>query len=234
MNTDRFHVRGLWGPRGESLEDCGRRIRSFLDRIEPIHPALATWYEQAGSRRAALNRPIGRDIEAISRLVKKGLISPRETYPGVLIGAWNGDDLTLAVRCGETSPILGNVINVTLPSIKSGGPDGLERELAEKALSAAVDEFEPDWAVVASERLRDEFATDNRGRHGGFITFLNGADQVFQLPPGVSLQTVPLGVVLRLDNPTFIPSDPAQHRVIEHVTHLVSQLQGDRGRVQRH
>src|SRR6266540_3632953 len=101
MNADQFHLRGLWGPRHESLEGCAGRIRLLLDRIEPLHPALAKWYEQTSSRRASLNRPIGRDIDAISQLVRKGLIGPREPNPGTQIGAWNGDGLTLVVRCGE-------------------------------------------------------------------------------------------------------------------------------------
>ena len=138
------------------------------------------------------------------------------------------------MRCGETAPILSNVVHLELPSSATDGLDELDGELAEGALTAAVEAFEPDWAVISTDSLQRELVSGNQRRYGGFITFLSAADRVFQLPHGVNLQTLRQGFVFRLADRSFIPSDPGQRRAIGQVTHLLSHLQGDNRRIQRH
>lgn len=143
-----------------------------MSSLSKISPYLAGWRPKARTRRQALAaQPLDYSLEALSALFSAGR-SHRGTDGMVMeelgfrIGVWNGGDheraSSLSIRCGLFSavPGLSNSVVLSLPSVL----EACIAELCKDLVSALVDAWEPDWAVVTSHT-----ASAAHPQHGPFL-----------------------------------------------------------------
>jgi len=150
-----FYAGGLWGPRGESLESAGRRLKRFLDQLRGIHPILAEWYFGV-TRKGAPRVPIPWSeaglrewIAAQAAWARQGLLGNAADAPGAILGAWAGDysaSASLSARFGETDERIGNAVVLKLPRALDPLLTDLSR--GRSPVDAIVGAWEPDRAVL--------------------------------------------------------------------------------------
>jgi hypothetical protein len=161
-----------WKERGESLADGAARISSFLLAAGAADATLATWVlEGLGAsgafRRADISAP---GIESLLRTKRQEFVSFRPALKiGFSLGLWNGLNASFHATIGATSRRVSNAILHFLPKEEPRDPRTW-REL----MSAAVQAFEPDSAIVAR---RDRVSRDRGGfpdAAGGWFTYRRG------------------------------------------------------------
>ncbi|WP_370450793.1 Imm52 family immunity protein [Corallococcus sp. CA047B] len=69
--TDTYYAGVYWPGRSEPLESYARRAENLFQRLASLDPSLASWFEQAASREAALQGRFTPDAEAIRGLLRK-------------------------------------------------------------------------------------------------------------------------------------------------------------------
>lgn len=149
-------VGAYWSVRDESKEQAATRIGRFLAAIAPADERLRTWFRKGESRSEA-NTP----LEIGSALVAVPPV-------GFSLAAWNGGDVSFTVAIGSTNSRAGN------SAVVSFGPKAdVSCVRWEPILTAAIDAFDPDHAVVTSNALLDRVRAQ-RPWEAGLITYARG------------------------------------------------------------
>ena len=150
-----YFLRAYWTGRKESPEQCARRLARMLSAFSAFDRSMATWYEQARTRKLAIDRHV--DPERLDDLLsilnrgrhrrKSGRSDDEEL--GFTFGLWNGWDgakqATISVSCGSFSKWVGNSVVLNFPA-DLGDLRNSERMAGILATVARV--WEPDSAGV--------------------------------------------------------------------------------------
>ncbi len=162
---ENFVLGAYWWDRKESVEQCARRVVCCLRDIGQCDPALSRWFRGGCSRKEALERQVQITHETVRELLLRGRNRPDiggEVMEelGFSMRLWNGgedcQDVGFSVTCGgyAANPNIWNSCVVELPS--EGPP--FERILKVGPLlclmRAIVTAFDPDWATVMPDSLR--------------------------------------------------------------------------------
>ena len=171
-----YFLGAYWGPRKESLDQCGGRLASFISRLASRSRLFAAWYETGWSRKDALRRKVDTaDHNVILGLLEKGLTRRDDGQvfedAGSTVVLWNGLDgeqsVGIDVHCGDGSPWIGNRVNIDLPEV-------LGRLSEASAMVAVVRDvvecWDPRTAWVSSELAMHERGFYGRGREGPSLT----------------------------------------------------------------
>ena len=137
-------VAAFWGARPEFREACASRIAPLLQLVNEATGGLARWRTQKAFLAAT-------DVETVSRGLKQNRRDFGSCAPIVEIG-WSGiwyvqgENTTghMRVNCGGWA--LGNQILISLPHSMLS-----ELQFVRPVISAIVQNFEPDWAVAATD-----------------------------------------------------------------------------------
>lgn len=148
-----------WGPRNESVHQCASRASEFLRSLSDVSTCLSEWRSLGRSRSRAVNaEPLELSSDRLATLFAAGQ-NRRDTDNAIIdelgfhIGLWNGQNdetvASLSLRCGLYSPVAGlsNAVVITLPPAF----DTTNATQLKALVSALVNSWDPDWAIVASQ-----------------------------------------------------------------------------------
>lgn len=217
---DSFYVGAYWGPRPESVEECGDRLQLFMHSLAVIDPLLSSWYEKGRNRQAALESKIEPRTEYLWDLLLDG--RNRADFGGAVIqdlgfrvALWNGQEAAvgLSVHCGAWSPSAASSNNVIIrpPGFdESSGKDLYEAENVLATLKAAVIAWTPSRAAWTSRHLKREQGAQMGEVVVGWATYLS-AERVARsgkMPDDVQAEACGDGLIITIgDDPTDVPLD---------------------------
>jgi hypothetical protein len=210
--TETFYVGAYWGPRGEPVEGCARRLSIFLSALAEVDPLLASWLKTAGSRKAALKGQIDPTVDSLRELLLSGQARRDDasrsvmTELGYSADMWNGQSaqVGLRVRCGSPAEITGMTSNTLVMQFPAAEGDALalyRRETALAVLRSVVTAWAPSWCTWTSHRLRKAQEPQPGEVVVGWATYVADRDgvQVDRLPAGVTTKSLGDGLLLVAD-----------------------------------
>lgn len=163
MQMENFYAAAYWGPRQEDLTSCVTRAQTCLAALATVSDDFATWRATGMSRKAALSNPpiTSASSEALTKMFEKGRnrtdIGKHVIEDlGFRISVWNGrpdhEAASLSMGCGSYSKVsgIGNAVVLNLPP----SFDVNSTQAAEALMTALVEPWEPEWAVVCSDAAR--------------------------------------------------------------------------------
>jgi hypothetical protein len=159
-----------WGCRPESAEVCAQRAETFFRLLSECHPSYAYWFEQARSTRRALQLQFEPTRDAFLRFF--GQEKYRMGQDGFSFSAWTGHVAQdqggqVRLRCGGDAKVAPNSVRLAFPLEDLGREHLLTASTGVCVMRALAIAWEPDWALVTSDALWDEFS-----RQGDADTFL--------------------------------------------------------------
>lgn len=180
--TDPFYLGAYWGPRPESAQVCAQRLVTCLKGLGATSDVLRSWFLKGNTQREALQRPVTIETGSLADVLLAGL-NRRDvnnsviTELGYSAGLWNGNTKTSAgfrVRCGASTTVarmMSNTFVLDLPPF--GQADAPDPVPLKSFIHAVIDAWEPDWAVLVSDALRDAQQTHPRQPVIGWMTYLS-------------------------------------------------------------
>jgi hypothetical protein len=180
--SERFYAGAYWPARAETAEACAARAATCLAKLGEVDPLLATWFHKGGSPKLA-QRPFPTDTESLVGELLRGR-NRRDSDRSVIvelgfrISAWNGNDkdpAAISIGCGKSRQVPGvsNAVVINLPPPSERSAEIYSREGAMAVLLALVESWDPDWATVASDSLRDLRAAPAGSPVLGWLTYLS-------------------------------------------------------------
>ncbi len=163
---ERYYLGAYWWDRKESSDACAERLHRFFTMVASCDPSFAGWYQSGTSRQRALENELSIDVLTLRSLLLQG--RNRTDTDGTVISdlgfrlsAWNGGrgggDVVLRVHCGghAGNPHIWNSCVIVLPDEGSAIERVLSISILQRLLEAVILCFEPDWATVIPESIRD-------------------------------------------------------------------------------
>ena len=156
-----------WAEREESREESSSRVSAFLTAIASQDPAFRQWFLKAMTKARARvpldTTPAG--IAGILRVNRRDTDKQIITELGFSLGACNGTDCSISASVGCFSRHVGN--SVVLSTSRRG--ESLATFNWRYLLEVAIDAFDPDHAVVTSNKRLDA-ARDGPDRLSGPVS----------------------------------------------------------------
>jgi hypothetical protein len=223
--TENYYVGAYWPGRREPEESYADRAAVFLRQLASLDPSLTRWFEQAGSREAALASQLTLDSEMLRGLFQKPTY--RKGMGDLSFAAWNGeaaDSSVVSVSCGSRSARVLDRCTLTLPSQGQRAEQLLRASVLTQALRALVLAWEPEWGIATSTAHRDrvsEFA--DPGTFVGWVMYFSrGRGTVPPLPGPVRLEPVEdKGTLIVLTPERFTAANPEHVALAEQVRELL-------------
>jgi len=176
-----FYVGAYWPARRESIEACAARAMTCLEGIAGVDDLLASWCLKA-PRRAAARRALGVDLDSVTAALAAGR-NRRDDDGSVLdelgysLAVWNGDDddpVALSMRCGISGTYgPSNAVLLNLPARSDRAAALHELASATSMLRTLVEAWEPDWATVTTNALREAQRPQPGQPVLGWLTYLS-------------------------------------------------------------
>lgn len=205
------YVGAYWGSRREELEVCAARLKSCLASLAQVSPLLARWKPKGRTRMEAVS---GDEVVASQLVEVLGRGVNRRDADGSVIeelgwswSAWNGmsrSPAAVSVLCGATTSSVGvlNSFVLRLPDPSDDGASGLyERQAAIDVVLAISEAWEPDFAVVTSNELRELLDRNAERPVVGWVNYLASTRPVPPAIAGAELWPAGAGTVLALQKP---------------------------------
>lgn len=205
---DSLYLGAYWGDRVEDLGDCSLRLRDYIRAIGGASEPLKNWISRRKSPVLEFGPQSSRSD--VSALLSAGV--NRKDFGGGAIpqlgfsaGLWNGrtrhgEAASLTVTCGLAagSPNLVNSCVLRFPVDLRYGDNAT---MIRSTLEAAIQCWEPDWAWVGSDGIRD--AQGGQPPLIGPLSFLSGScytiDRKVASVPGVDIEYLQSGALLAID-----------------------------------
>ena len=208
MIGEQFYLAAYWGPRAEGVEACAERLLQCVEDLRSLSDVMSSWFRKGASRSAKL--AIAWEPSAVVGLLRAGQNrkdSGGEVMDelGYRVGLWNGNvsaPVSMSVTCGANprTPGVMNAFVLQLPELELGGPDvaGLYGGgRLRSGLRSVVECWDPDWAVVTSNSLRNAQGPLPRAPHVGWLTYLSGQIPILEnVPHGVLAESLRDGVLI--------------------------------------
>ncbi|MGH8884623.1 MAG: Imm52 family immunity protein [Egibacteraceae bacterium] len=219
MTSDPFYLGAYWGPRSEPVQVCARRLTRCLESLGTVSEILGSWYLTGHTLQAAQRYPVAIEASALVDVLLAGQ-NRRDadksviTELGYSASVWNGNAKAPAgvrVTCGAYTTAPGLVSNTFVLDLPA--PDQAsalyEPVLARKLMQAVVDAWEPDWAVLVSDSLRDAQQPRPRQPVIGWMTYLSSCQGTFPtLPNGVLAESMGKGTLILFDERPCVLTAP--------------------------
>lgn len=193
--NETFYAGVYWGCRVESAEECARRAETFFRHLSRCDPDYACWFEQADSRKRALQLQFDPSAETFMRFFKRRGYKLGKV--GFSFGAWTGHESrerggVVGLTCGDDAVVAPNNCILDLPREKPGSERVLSVSVLTEVMRAMVLAWEPDWGVVTSEDFRDSLSQEgDAGTFVGWLTYFSRSrGEVPSLPAPVRVAPV--------------------------------------------
>lgn len=180
------YIGAYWGSRIDSLHEISKKIIHTLNGLAKIDDHFLVWYEGNNSKKLALEKKIILNNETIERLClsqvkKKELDEAGFTKSGFLFGLWSGhkdkesSSITFTVGSSFESRYLSNSCVLKIPYEGPAHERLLNLEVSKRIIVFLIETWNPDYAVLTSDSLRN---TLNIGNRVGWITYHQNIKQV--------------------------------------------------------
>lgn len=140
------YVGAYWKARQETRDQCARRVSEFMIAAASIDDSLKEWFLKGARKESRKKADISK--EGISRLMRT---NNRDSTGvpiidlGLNIAVWNGENASFSATIGSFSPWIENVA-----LLEFRGECALKESQWRRLIKAAVDSFQPDSALIAS------------------------------------------------------------------------------------
>jgi hypothetical protein len=223
---EKLLVKGSWGPREESAQRVAERWLAFARRLMMLEPKLLGRWGWAEDSMEDF-RELSLDVDTLREYIEEIGTQRSETPPygridvdlGFSFSVWNGylpdgQDVELWVTAGLYTQVAGlsNTVHLDL-SVESEADRRRWLGLAEEALLALVEAWEPDHGFVGTHPMLDAQDRGKREPWVGAVTCLSpgrGALVVGSVLPGRVRETRDGGVVVSLLESDAVLPDAGQ------------------------
>ncbi|HYO66519.1 MAG TPA: immunity 52 family protein [Archangium sp.] len=222
-----------WGGRKDSAEECARRAETFFHLLSRCDPIYTRWFEQANSRKKALQLQFEPTADTFLRFFKSRKY--QEGRDGFSLWVWTGHEEghggLATMNCGSAAEFVPNSCFLYLPSEEPERERILQVDVLAGVLRAMVLAWEPDWGVVTSGDFRDSLSPQGTiGTFvGGWTYFSRGRGEVPPLPEPVRVQPVEDKGTLVLLTPERLTASNPEHlalgRRVQEVLHARGLLE---------
>ncbi len=167
-----YYAGVYWSARQETAEECARRAERFFTLLSRCDPIYTRWFEQADSRKKALQLQFEPTYETFVRFFGKRKY--REGPHGFSFSAWTGNEEghggLLMLSCGSAFESQSNKCLLYLPSEEPERERVLREPVLTRMMHAMVLAWEPDWGVITPDTLRDTLS--EKGSAGTFMGWM--------------------------------------------------------------
>jgi len=185
---EKLLVKSSWGPREESARQVAERWLAFARRLAALEPKLLGRWGWAEDSMEDF-RELSLDVDTLCEYIEEAGTQRSETPPyeridvdlGFSFSLWNGylpdgQDVELWVTAGLYTQVAGlsNTVHLDL-SVESEDDRRRWLELAEEALLALVEAWEPDHGFVGTHPMLDAQDRGKREPWVGAVTYLSPA-----------------------------------------------------------
>ncbi|HEX5752111.1 MAG TPA: immunity 52 family protein [Archangium sp.] len=226
--TDKYYAAVYWVRRKEPIEACARRTEAFFNLLSQCDPIYARWFEQADSRKKALQLQFEPTYETFLRFFRRRKYN--EGAFGFSFSAWTGhEEQALGgmamLGCGSDAATPPNNCLLYLPKEELGLERVLTARVLGQVMRAMALAWEPDWGGVFSDAyqsLRNEPV--GPPRTGWLMYFSRHWGQVPPLPEPVHTESVEdKGTLVILTPERFDGHDPAHVALADQVRTLLDE-----------
>ncbi|HZH77209.1 MAG TPA: Imm52 family immunity protein [Archangium sp.] len=192
---DNYYAAVYWGNRVESAEACAQRAETFFHLLSRCDPDYTRWFEQADSRKKALQLPFEPTYETFMSFFK------RRTYRmgkiGFIFSAWTGHPEgkqrggMVRFKCGLDALGSSNSCLLELPQEAPGTERVLTVPVLTEVVRAMVVAWEPDCGGVFSDAYQRTRNQPVEQPYTGWLTYLSHRrGRVPPLPEPVRVEPV--------------------------------------------
>lgn len=217
--SEHFYLGAYWGPRPESARACADRLVFCLQTLTAHGQNFGQWYLRGYTKAEASKHPVALDPNAIETVLKRGQNRrssgghPIITELGYSTGLWNGDlrqSVGLSVLCGCWSAAVDNAFVLNLPETFARSASLTGFDAGRSLVEAAVESWDPDYAVLGTDNIRSVQATELGQPILGWITYLPARGQRLPpLPAPAKVESLSNGGLLVALAPTYDEVAPA-------------------------
>ncbi|MCY1081692.1 immunity 52 family protein [Archangium lansingense] len=204
-----------WAERKEPAEACAQRAETFFRLLSRCDPIYARWFEQADSRKKALQLQFEPTAETFTRFFKRRAY--QEGRDGFMIGVWTGHEQghggQVSLRCGSAAEFVPNSGLLYLPKEEPEMERVLTATVLAEVLRTMVLAWEPDWGVITSGDFRDSLSEQGlTGTFVGWLTYVSrNRGEVPPLPEPVRVQPVEDKGTLIILTPERLTASNSEH-----------------------
>ena len=204
-----------WGGRKDSAEECARRAEAYFHLLSRCDPIYTRWFEQANSRKKALQLQFEPTADTFLRFFKRRTY--QEGRDGFMLWVWTGHEEghggLATMRCGSAAEFVPNNCLLYLPSEEPEEERVLQVDVLAQVLRAMVLAWEPDWGFITSGDFRDSLSPQGiAGTFVGWWTYVSrGRGEVPPLPEPVRVQPVEDKGTLILLTPERLTASNPEH-----------------------
>lgn len=174
--ADSFIFGAYWGSRAEPLAQAANKVLQTLKRLGEIDELFLNLYEVGRSRKEALKKKVSLELGTINRICQEAAMGELDSNGfaknGFVFSLWTGhkdeesSSISFAVGDIFKIPNLTNSCVIKLPREDEAKKRLLQE--AKKIIFTLVQIWEPDYAVLTSNEVRDKLMVGNRI---GWITY---------------------------------------------------------------
>ncbi|HYO69819.1 MAG TPA: immunity 52 family protein [Archangium sp.] len=204
-----------WGGRKDSAEECARRAEAYFHLLSRCDPIYTRWFEQADSRKKALQLQFEPTADTFLRFFKSRKY--QEGRDGFMLWVWTGHEQghggMATLCCGSAAEFVPNNCLLYLPSEEPEKERVLQVDVLAEVLRAMVLAWEPDWGFITSGDFRDSLSPQGiAGTFVGWLTYVSrGRGEVPPLPEPVRVQPVEDKGTLILLTPERLTASNPEH-----------------------
>jgi hypothetical protein len=222
-----YYAGVYWPGRKESAEECARRAETFFRLLSCCDSIYTRWFEQANSRKKALQLQFEPTYGALLRFLgsKKYQDGPRGFHFNAWTGHEDGHGGMVMLSCGFACDSPPNSCLLYLPSEEPDLGRVLTVSVMTEVMRALVLAWEPDWGGVISygyQQLRDE--PIGPPYTGWLMYFSRCRGEVPPLPAPVRVEPVEdKGTLIILTPERFTVDNPAHVALADEVRALLGR-----------
>jgi hypothetical protein len=215
--TETYYAGAYWGDRQESAVECARRAENFFRLLSRCDSIYMRWFEKASTRKKALQLQFEPTQETFLHFFSK---KKYQGVEGFRFGAWTGHEPghggMVSLTCGSSAESFCNVCLLSLPSEEPTSGRVLTAPMLVEVMLSLVLAWEPDWAVVTSDELRDMVAPGGEpDTFVGWVTYLSHRrGEVPLLPEPVRVEQVDRKGTLILLSPERLSATNPEHEAL--------------------
>lgn len=234
--VETYYAGAYWGARKESPEECAHRAKIFLQALSRCEASLSRWYQPRRTRKKSLEHPLVLEPKPLADMFRRG-VNRADGDKSVIeeLGFHfltdncepEGDNAHVHVVCGGDAPLVSNFCLLSLPHSGPNAQRVLTAPVLTEVVRCMAQAWEPDWAIVMSDRHRDL----ERSRHAprspyiGWVTYLSRRrGTVPPLLAPVRMEHVhSLGTLIVLTPEHFTASNPEHLALASRVRELLER-----------
>jgi hypothetical protein len=149
-----------WAKRPESRDQAALRLTSFIVELCKSSDYFTSWFPKGWTKKEAQRRLLKIEVSEIAMELTvnhKDVGNVPIPELGYSLSIWNGRNADLGSTIGSDSAYVGNSVVL---SLDSGTSNILSHDAWRRILERSIAMFDPDDAVIVSDSMQTQLATD--------------------------------------------------------------------------